>query len=299
MTRHTHKSSTEIKKRTNKRIESDRNESSMSSIFGKQTVAEPPFDVLLERRRAVDTSYDIRKYGKRFAATCTYKENGDTPFTTLARYIGVFGQPQNEGDEKISMTAPVITASSTSTKIDMTGPVVTENRGGKKVMKFMLPYDELSKIPKPIDRSIKIEEIPSQMGAVHRYNGPWDETHSEEIATDLGLQLQRDGVNITQEYVLANWQFWGYNPPFTIPYFRRNEVWVTLSREQVDFLLVNYSSEIVDGKLEAASLTMEVQPLFSVNGGFDALSAGGLLLVGCVALVLFIKSRRGQHYSRL
>eukprot|EP00956_Cyclotella_meneghiniana_P039197 scaffold167415_cov66-Cyclotella_meneghiniana.AAC.1 len=269
----------------------------MSSIFGKQTVAEPPFDVLLQRRQAVDTTYDIRKYGKRFAATCTYTENGDAPFTTLARYIGVFGQPQNEGDEKISMTAPVITATSTSTKIDMTAPVVTENRGDKKVMKFMLPrdYDELSKIPKPLDPSIKIEEIPSQTGAIHRYNGAWDETHNKEMAMDLGLQLQHDGVNITQEYFMSNWQFWGYNPPFTIPYFRRNEVWVTLNEEQVDFLIENYSSEIVDG------MTMEVQhlSLFSVNSGFDAWGAGGLLLVGVVAFTLFVKSRRAQRYSRL
>jgi hypothetical protein len=107
----------------------------MASIFGKQTVAEPPFDVLLSRSESdVDTSYEIRKYGKRFAATCTYNSDGgssddmNSPFRALASYIGVFGKAQNEGDTRISMTAPVVTTGRGGTKIDMTAPVVTAEK---------------------------------------------------------------------------------------------------------------------------------------------------------------------------
>ncbi|KAL7513567.1 hypothetical protein ACHAXN_010800 [Cyclotella atomus] len=270
----------------------------MSSIFGKQTVAEPPFDLLLERNQGVDTTYELRKYGKRFAATCAYSSNGsnndmNSPFEALARYIGVFGQAQNEGGEKISMTAPVVTS---GTKIDMTAPVVTQNNGsGEKVMKFMLPveYDELSKIPKPLDPSIAIEEIPPQTGAVHRYNGSWDESRNKGIAVCLGQQLIHDGVNITEDYVLDHWQFWGYNPPFTIPYFRRNEVWIELGSEEVDYLVENYSIKVID---EAGSLAMVARPLFS----FDSLSplgVAGLVILACTAGFL-IKSRHSR-YSRL
>jgi hypothetical protein len=274
----------------------------MSSIFGKQTVAEPPFDVLLERKQYVETSYEIRKYGKRFAATCTYSTDGstadmDSPFTALARYFGVFGKAQNEGSEKISMTAPVVTS---GTKIDMTAPVVTETDAGQKVMKFMLPveYDDLSKIPKPLDPSVRIEEIPSQTGAVHRYNGSWDEDRNRGIAADLGMQLIHDGVNITEEYVMGHWQFWGYNPPFTIPYFRRNEIWIELNSDQVDYLFENFSDDVVVGKAGTASLTMEVQSIFGLNRGLDTFAIGGLILMGCLAFGFLIKSRRSR-YSRL
>jgi hypothetical protein len=265
-------------------------------IFGKQTVDEPPFDVLLERNQGVDTTYELRKYGKRFAATCTYSSHDDknSPFGALARYIGVFGKAQNEGGQKISMTAPVITS---ETKIDMTAPVVTQNNGsGEKVMKFMLPveYDELSKIPKPLDPSVTIEEIQPQTGAVHRYNGSWDENRNKGIALGLSQQLIHDGVNITEDYVLDHWQFWGYNPPFTIPYFRRNEIWIELNSEQVDYLVENYSIEAI-GKVGV--LAMASRPLFSYES-LGPLGVGGLAILACMTAGFVIKSRR-SWYSRL
>ena len=269
----------------------------MSSILGKQTVEEPPFDVLLERKQAnVDTSYELRKYGKRFAAACTYTSENDmsVPFSTLARYIGVFGPAQNQGGKKISMTAPVVTS---GTKIGMTVPVVTESNEDRMVMKFMLPleYDDLTKIPKPLDLSVRIEEIPSQTGAVHRYNGKWDEDRKRRIAEDLYQQLVNDGVNITQDYVADNWQFWGYNPPFTIPYFRRNEIWIELNGEQVDVLVEHFSAEN-DANLGVTSITTEVQPLSYV--GVNVWSIGSMIFLGCLITGHFIKSRRSR-YSRV
>jgi hypothetical protein len=167
-------------------------------------------------------------------------------------------------------------------------------------MKFILPveFDDISKIPKPLDPSIVIEEIPPQTGAVHCYNGGWDNDRNKEVALDLGKQLMQDGVSITKDFVLDNWQFWGYNPPFTIPYFRRNEVWVELNGEQVDYLLEHYSAESVSREYKVESLAMEVQPLFTLQGGRNIWGVRSLILIGCFAVGLVIKSRRSQ-YSRL
>ena len=83
----------------------------MGMVFGKQTVAEPVFDSLLNRTKHVDhATYEIRKYGERYAAEVKYSDVDDmnSPFRALAQYIGVFGTPENEGNKAISMTAPVV-----------------------------------------------------------------------------------------------------------------------------------------------------------------------------------------------
>ena len=232
----------------------------MGSVFGKESVEEPPHETLLSRKDGATTSYELRKYNQRYAATITYKKTGDksenSPFGALARYIGVFGTPQNEGDTSIKMTAPVVMENSDAdktkgTQIAMTAPVVMEDNDddgdNNKKMMFMLPveYDSMEKIPKPMNPSVHIEEIPSQTGVVHVYNGKWGEVRNQEIAKGLAEQLIQDGVpDMTEEYVLQNYQFWGYNPPFTLPYFRRNEIWVELESAQADYLEKTFKPEI-------------------------------------------------------
>jgi len=220
----------------------------MGSVFGKESVAEPAFQVLLERTTAhVQTTYELRRYGERFAAEAFYAKDGDdnSPFRLLASYIGVFGNPQNEGAEAIAMTAPVMMSrnSASAVAIDMTTPVVKSAKQGQKIMEFVLPakYDALSKIPKPTNPNVHIKEIPSQVGAVHRFSGSYDDSRSEKIALELAEQLRKDGIDIKDADVARNYQFWGYNPPFCLPAFRRNEVWIELTTEQADQLVKDFN----------------------------------------------------------
>lgn len=219
----------------------------MGSVFGKQTVAEPPFELLLQRAKgSVETAYEIRRYGERFVAEASYTGDDNSPFRLLAGYIGVFGDPQNEASESIDMTAPVMMhhEKKGGEAIDMTAPVMRkENQQGEKIMQFVLPekYDEISKIPKPTNPKVHIREIPPTVGAVHRYSGSMDDTHSQATAMALREQLKKDGVDLSESYVMQEYQFMGYNPPFTLPMFRRNEVWIELSKEQADKLVQDYS----------------------------------------------------------
>lgn len=215
----------------------------MGMVFGKQTVAEPSFKVLYTNTKSFQ--YEIRKYGERYAAEATYKSDENSPFGILAKYIGVFGTPENEGNEAISMTAPVVMQSK-ATAIAMTAPVIqTEDQAGQKTMQFILPekYDSLEKIPKPSNSAVVIKVIPPQTGAVHRFSGTHNDSSNRKIASEFATQLQNDGVDVTVDYVLENYQFWGYNPPFTIPMLRRNEIWVELSTGQVETLLKGFSPE--------------------------------------------------------
>ncbi len=111
------------------------------------------------------------------------------------------------------MTAPV--AMEPGTPIAMTAPVVMENeskRGGTKKMKFFLPeqYDDLSKIPVPINPAVEIAEVPSAVGAVHRFSGSFDDNTNKAKALKLSGQLREDGLDgMTDENVAAHYQFWG------------------------------------------------------------------------------------------
>mmetsp|Transcript_5649 Transcript_5649/g.8915 ORF Transcript_5649/g.8915 Transcript_5649/m.8915 type:complete len:230 (+) Transcript_5649:214-903(+) len=216
----------------------------MGSVIGKESVAEPSYRCLFQRSSQAQTPYEVREYGKRFVAEVCYSdsENTGTPFRMLADYIGVFGKPHNEGQESMAMTAPVVIDQRQGTQISMTAPVVTENatpEGGEKRMKFFLPaeYDNMSKIPTPSNPSVKIAEVPPAIGAVHRYSGSMSEKINEERALALAAQLRKDGVErLTDAIAKQHFQFWGFNPPFTIPMFRRNEVWLELSHEEVKLL---------------------------------------------------------------
>jgi len=170
-----------------------------------------------------------------------------TPFRALAKYIGVFGEAENEGSKAMAMTAPVAMGrnggkdTAAGTPMAMTAPVAMEksSSSNNKKMKFFLPaeYDALEKIPKPTNDSVNIKEIPPQVGVVHRYSGSLTEDLHDEKARALSAQLREDGIDrMTEEYVLQHYQFWGYNPPFTLPMFRRNEVWLELTKDEVELL---------------------------------------------------------------
>lgn len=223
----------------------------VASVFGKESVAEPAYQVLakLPTSEGRPLAYEIRKYGQRFAAEAAYTSSGDngdmnSPFRDLARYIGVFGSPENQGSKPIAMTAPVMmqNESKGGTPIAMTAPVMMGNNEGinnQRTMKFVLPaeFDSMDKIPKPTNDAVKIVAIPPQVGAVHRFSGSMNEEMHKEIASNFADQLLKDGIEgLSKEHVLQHYQFWGYNPPFCLPMFRRNEVWVELSQKQADQL---------------------------------------------------------------
>uniref|UniRef100_A0A251UNM3 Putative SOUL heme-binding family protein n=1 Tax=Helianthus annuus TaxID=4232 RepID=A0A251UNM3_HELAN len=170
----------------------------MGMVLGKITVATPKFEVL----HSTD-DYEIRQYSPSVAAEVTYdpselKGNKDGGFTILANYIGAMGNPRNTKTEKIDMTAPVITKAE---KIDMTAPVVTKESGERVTMQFILP-----------EKYTKAEEAP---------NGVANEAVVKEKVDKLKKDLERDGYKVAGEFVLAR-----YNPPWTLPPFRTNEVMI-------------------------------------------------------------------------
>ncbi|XP_042513580.1 heme-binding-like protein At3g10130, chloroplastic [Macadamia integrifolia] len=202
----------------------------MGMVLGKITVETPKYEVLQST-----ADYEIRKYPPSVAAQVTYdpsefKGNRDGGFTVLANYIGALGQPQNTKPEKIAMTAPVITHSSDSEKIAMTAPVVTAKGGdgdGKKLvtMQFLLPskYSKAEDAPKPTDERVMIKEEGERKYGVVKFAGVASDAVVEEKLEKLKDSLERDGHKVAGEFLLAR-----YNPPWTLPAFRTNEIMVPI-----------------------------------------------------------------------
>ena len=125
----------------------------------------------------------------------------------------------------------------------MTAPVATGNdsASGKRVMQFMLPsdMDDMSKIPKPTNSDVTVKELPAAVGAVVRYSGTFNEENNKAKAKEFAKQLKDDGLDIDEEAFMDKHQVWGFNPPWTIPSMRRNEIWIELSENQVEKLQNN------------------------------------------------------------
>mgnify|MGYP003406639485 CR=1 FL=1 len=212
----------------------------MGQVFGRNGVAEPAYGILKRTN-----FYEIRKYGVRFAAETP--STGDKAFMKLAKYIGVFGEPENTAKESISMTAPVSMKQQHTEKIAMTAPVVMKQQSdvaAQHTMTFILPekYKSLESIPKPNNPEISIKEIPAQIGAVHRFSGFMDWDKNRKVANELGDKLRQDGVHLSDDRI-SNFEYWGYNPPFTLPMFRRNEVFIELSSQEVEALVNGEAKE--------------------------------------------------------
>lgn len=186
------------------------------SVVGVRSGTEEPAFTILGRAGAVE----IRQYAARAAAETTV----DGPelaargegFQRLAGYI--FGR--NAGAAKIGMTAPVAQSTTTAQKIAMTAPVAQDG----SVIRFFLPASlTVQSAPRPLDDRIRIVTVPAETVAVLRYDGS---TRPEAVAEQqarlmtalAGSPYQADGVPFS----------WFYDPPWTLPPFRRNEAVVRL-----------------------------------------------------------------------
>jgi effector-binding domain-containing protein len=193
------------------------------SIFGVNMGTEQPRYDVLER---IGENIEIRQYRPRVAAETivdTSKSGnarGDA-FRLIAGYI--FGA--NKTSEKVAMTSPV-EISSPGSKIAMTAPVEVNKSDSGLVMRFFLPSKySISQLPEPSDPRVKLTQIPSATVAVLRFSGSTGDPAVSARTTELNRALQS-----------TNWKVAGpataffYNPPWTIPTLRTNEVVIPVTK---------------------------------------------------------------------
>lgn len=129
-------------------------------------------------------------------------------FRTLARYI--FGG--NDRSQEIAMTAPV--------EQTLTG---TDD-----YMAFYMPAElKLDQLPEPNDDSVTLHAVPARTVAVIAFSGWARDKVVQENSQALLATLASHGIELRGQVSLAQ-----YNPPWTLPWKRRNEVIVEIAARQ-------------------------------------------------------------------
>ncbi|MCH1446572.1 MAG: heme-binding protein [Luminiphilus sp.] len=153
---------------------------------------------------------EIRDYDSRILATTRMTEGQNSGFRVLAGYI--FGG--NENEQEIAMTAPV--------QRTMPGEQEAE-------MAFVVPRAySMEELPTPDDSRIEFREEPAYRAAVIRFSGWVNDKKAERYWQTLITFLEEQGIQPVGDPTLNQ-----YNPPWTPPFMRRNEIIVAVVASEV------------------------------------------------------------------
>ncbi len=175
----------------------------VTSVMTTQAIAieEPVYQV---EKTWETEQIEIRAYAPRVMAVTEMAEDSNGGFRVLAGYI--FGG--NAEEQEIAMTAPV-----------------QQSMKGDREMAFMMPAEyALEDLPEPEDQRVSFREAPAYTAAVIQFSGWASAEKADENWQQLRRFLIAEGIDITGEPTLNQ-----YNPPWTLPFMRRNEIIVPVA----------------------------------------------------------------------
>jgi effector-binding domain-containing protein len=183
---------------------------------------EPEFKIILKEGKI-----EIREYAPKIIAQVKvfgdFDDASSKGFKVLADYI--FGNNTSTDDNsRIEMTAPV-EMEPLSQKINVAKPVLTEGTGNNWIVSFIMPNEfTLKTLPKPNNKNIKILSLPKEKYAVIIFSGLVRESSYQEKETLLNQFIEEKKLKTSGEIKIAR-----YNPPWTLPFFRRNELMIKVN----------------------------------------------------------------------
>ena len=149
---------------------------------------------------------ELRRYAPSIQARTPLANSGETNsgFRRLAGYI--FGG--NDRDMEIAMTAPV-----------------EETLEAEPTMAFTMPSEHrMEDLPAPDDGEVELVEMPERTVAVIEFSGWATEGKVEDKTEELLTTLQTHNISVVGAPSLNQ-----YNPPWTPPFMRRNEIMVAIT----------------------------------------------------------------------
>lgn len=204
---------------------------------------EPAYEPVL-----VDGANEVRRYAPMIVAETwvqgSLDDGSSEGFRAIAGYI--FGGNRSrggQGSERIAMTVPV-TMEPRSERIAMTAPVTMELHktaasadaaapspvtaadaaGPRWRMHFVMPARyTLATLPEPTDPRIVLRDVPAQQMAARTFSGFVTESRVAKETEALRAWIAQRGQQANGPAQLAR-----YNPPWSIPFLRRNEILIPI-----------------------------------------------------------------------
>ena len=195
-------------------------------------IEEPHYDVIVSQ-----APFELRHYAPTLIAQTIVEGDMDAASNKGFRLIAdfIFGNNLAAGSEqaaKIAMTAPV-TVEPQSSKIAMTAPVTIEPQSDATSVAsakqwrihFVMPSQyTLANIPKPNNSAVTLHEVPRKYFVVHRYSGFNTMARVQEKTDETLAWAKQQSLKVVGTPQLSR-----YDPPWTLPMFRRNEIMVEVT----------------------------------------------------------------------
>jgi hypothetical protein len=186
------------------------------TVFGVRKEESPKYEVLFKEKK-----YEIRQYQPFILAKVVVKgefqQSASDSFRILAKYI--FGK--NKENKKIAMTAPVGESLEDQSNISKEAEMKLKDMDLQswKVTFAMPSKYSKEELPTPVDPRIKLVKESKSKYAVLSFSGG---TSNEKLIQKL-LKLKKWMEKNNLEATSTFW-VWRYDPPWTIPVFRKNEI---------------------------------------------------------------------------
>ncbi|WP_083912851.1 SOUL family heme-binding protein [Rubritalea marina] len=176
----------------------------IAMLLPASAIEKPEFE-LVQNEEGVE----LRRYKTLHIVTTKMGDHSgrNNSFRKLAGYIS----KQNDKEQKIAMTAPVIMA-----------PGDGGAAAQQQTMSFIVPQAVVDAgIPNPSNAEVSLDSIPEGLIVAARYKGSYKKESREAAIAKLRAFIEKNALTAVSEPSFAL-----YNPPWIPEFFRRNEVWI-------------------------------------------------------------------------
>ena len=160
---------------------------------------EPYFEVI-----QTDSDIEIRQYSENIIAKTSLRDGdigqNNSMFRILADYI--FGN--NLERKQIPMTTPVVTK---------------YNDNNYEMIFFMLDSKEIKHLPKPLNKNVILEKFSLNKVVAIKFSWWASENNIAKHDRILRKYIDENNLEVISDLIVAQ-----YDPPFTLPNYRRNEL---------------------------------------------------------------------------
>lgn len=176
-----------------------------------------------------DGNIEVRQYAPTIVAEVTVTGLREDAIGDGVRLLADYIFGNNTKKNKIAMTAPVMQepgqTRAEGEKIAMTAPV-EQQKAGENTWRvtFTMPSEYTMEIlPKPNNHKVRLRKVPAKTYAAIRFSGRNTNKNLRQHARELEQYLEANNLTPKGPPLYAF-----YNPPWTLPFLRRNEVMVEI-----------------------------------------------------------------------